>query len=29
MFTSWLEYLLDRAKAEGKFKMFKEANEIL
>jgi len=27
--TDWLDYLLERAKAEGKFKMFKEANEAL
>jgi hypothetical protein len=29
VFTNWLDNLLDRAKAEGKFKMFKEANEAL
>jgi len=29
VFTGWLESLLERAKAEGQFKMYKEANEIL
>ena len=29
VFSGWLENLLDRAKAEGAFKMYKEANEIL
>ena len=29
VFTGWLDSLLERAKAEGQFKMFKEANEIL
>ena len=29
VFTNWLDNLLDRAKAEGQFKMYKEANEIL
>ncbi len=27
--SDWMDYLLERAKAEGKFKMFKEANEAL
>ena len=29
IFTGWLDSLLERAKAEGHFKMYKEANEIL
>jgi peptidyl-prolyl cis-trans isomerase D len=29
VFTGWLDSLLERAKAEGHFKMYKEANEIL
>jgi peptidyl-prolyl cis-trans isomerase D len=29
VFTGWLDSLLERAKAEGQFKMYKEANEIL
>ena len=29
LFSSWLDSLLEQAKAEGKFKMYKEANEIL
>ena len=28
-FTDWLDSLLERAKAEGQFKMYKEVNEIL